>query len=164
MLFSSGVFADNVISGRVIGVRTSEIATCESDGFCKLDCVNGDADCTCKEQSGFSCLSNQECKAGLLKNWDGVTCCSQECSDSELVDGGSLQEVSSLNSGKNKTFIAATKIVETGGNKGMQYSLSIILILFLAFVLFLVYSVHHFGEEVSFVVNISEKIKSWFKK
>jgi len=56
--------------------------TCSSDSLCKSDCNNGDPDCICSEESGYSCTTASICtsKGGisLVHSGTGI-CCSADC-------------------------------------------------------------------------------------
>lgn len=66
-------------------ITTNQYSTCESGDGCNLHCLNGDLDCTCSTQRGYVCNENEICQGTMLKNWNGVTCCSLECENKLLA-------------------------------------------------------------------------------
>jgi hypothetical protein len=54
-------------------------STCQADGQCKLGCPSGDPDCSCTQQSGDLCQSNETCSGTSLLHSGSGTCCSVQC-------------------------------------------------------------------------------------
>ncbi|QQG38910.1 MAG: hypothetical protein HYS32_00385 [Candidatus Woesearchaeota archaeon] len=55
-----------------------EEPTCGFDGRCKINCPDGDPDCSCDQQSGFLCRSGEICDSEIASSERGV-CCSNRC-------------------------------------------------------------------------------------
>ena len=54
--------------------------TCEADGKCKASgCSTGDPDCSCSQQSGNICQTNETCSETSLTHSGSGTCCSVAC-------------------------------------------------------------------------------------
>ncbi|MBI5392132.1 hypothetical protein HZB00_03975 [Candidatus Woesearchaeota archaeon] len=69
------------------------IPTCEPKDGCKVDCFDGDADCSCALQKGYKCTETQTCKTRLLKNWDGFVCCPLPCESGNVVETTKVKEL-----------------------------------------------------------------------
>lgn len=161
-----------LISFIIPPVYSASIGTCAKDGKCFLSCIDGDPDCTCAEQNGYICNIGQECNADLLKNWEDKVCCSSHCTNSLLIDGAanikSLQDISNESSVKetiikNETVLNSFKVKFIPSTQ-FQYSMMILLLGLIAFVWFVSFSLHHFGDEVAFVAKAGDKIVSGTKE
>lgn len=132
--------------------------SCSSDGLCNTNCIGGDSDCSCANQNGYTCKENQECTAKILRNWDEVLCCSHECVSSNLSEKtNGIKALGDINLDKNETYIPAIKSIWVHEN-GFQYSIALIIIALILFSIFVSFTLHHFGDEVGFVVGTTSKI------
>ena len=73
-------------------------ATCEKGDGCRVDCLEGDFDCTCGTQGGVVCSKNKYCESNTLRNWDNIICCTEECTKGiELEDNEiKIQDLESI--------------------------------------------------------------------
>lgn len=91
ILFSSIVFAQIESVGLGEGPsEPSEDAECGVGDGCNLKCLDGDLDCSCSSQKGNICNNDQICRGRLLKNWEGVQCCSINCEERVFINPKSI--------------------------------------------------------------------------
>ncbi len=132
--------------------------TCDADGLCNINCIGGDSDCSCANQNGYTCKENEECITKILKNWDEVLCCSKECVASNITAGtNDIKALGDIDLGKNETYIPSIKNIDVS-DKEFQYSVAVVIIALLLFSIFVSFTLHHFGDEVGFIVGTTSKI------
>lgn len=132
--------------------------SCDADGLCNTNCIGGDSDCSCANQNGYTCGDNEECTAKILRNWDEVLCCSRECIISNITaETNGIKALGEIKLNKNETYIPSIKSIDIH-ERGFQYSVAIIVIALILFSIFVSFALHHFGDEVGFVVGTTSKI------
>ena len=67
-----------VIIPVIFSANETDFGCSVGDG-CNSKCPNGDKDCPCNLLNGDVCFEDETCNSVLLKNYDNVVCCSNEC-------------------------------------------------------------------------------------
>jgi hypothetical protein len=99
--YSCSRYGQNMICQNGACVKGEPEPTCEADGKCKSSgCPNGDPDCSCSQQSGNICQTNETCLGMTLKHnyTEGQTCCSVACTPAAIysISGKVLKNGSGL--------------------------------------------------------------------
>ncbi|MBU0958474.1 MAG: hypothetical protein KKB31_00875 [Nanoarchaeota archaeon] len=61
------------------------VPTCQQGDGCLNTCTLGDLDCTCTEQNGTICATNQGCSASVINSSNSNKCCIGECVDTNPI-------------------------------------------------------------------------------
>lgn len=141
LIFFSLVYAQDLMS-------IDDKGSCGQDGICKLNCENGDNDCTCGFQNGFICNKGEECNARMINNWEEVTCCSEKCIVSNLQDNNKAKALTDVYKQKQEVLVATkSKEAIVNAGKDAKYSLAVFFLISFLLVLFINHLMHHFSKK-----------------
>lgn len=141
LIFFSPVYAQDLMSIDDKGI-------CEQDRICKLNCENGDHDCTCGFQNGFICSKGEECKAKMINSWEEVTCCSEKCIISNLRDNNEAKALTDVSEQKQEVIVSTkSKEAVVKASKDAKYSLAAFFLISFLLVIFINHLMHHFSRK-----------------